>query len=70
MFQRFLVEPGLIGLDWNGFRDAQAPVRRFAEDGFLGKDDGRLMVRTGSSESETAGLVSWRSGSFDGRTPY
>ncbi|TDW79302.1 RimJ/RimL family protein N-acetyltransferase [Kribbella sp. VKM Ac-2566] len=67
LFQRFAVEPGLIGLDWNGFRDAQAPVRRYAEDGFLGKDDGRLMVRTGS---ETAGLVSWRTGSFDGRTPY
>ncbi|RZT07460.1 RimJ/RimL family protein N-acetyltransferase [Kribbella sp. VKM Ac-2569] len=67
LFQRFSIEPGLIGLDWNGFRDAQAPVRRFAEDGFLGKDDGRLMVRTGS---ETAGLVSWRTGSFDGRTTY
>jgi len=71
LFQRFLVEPGLIGLDWNGFRDAQAPVRRFAEDGFLGEDDGRLMVRTGAATgSETAGLVSWRSGSFDGRTKY
>ena len=71
LFQRFLVEPGLIGLDWNGFRDAQAPVRRFAADGFLGEDDGRLMVRTGAATgSETAGLVSWRSGSFDGRTKY
>ncbi|HET6744126.1 MAG TPA: hypothetical protein VFH76_34545, partial [Kribbella sp.] len=48
LFQRFAVEPGLIGLDWNGFRDAQAPVRRYAEDGFLGAEDGRLMVRTGS----------------------
>jgi ribosomal protein S18 acetylase RimI-like enzyme len=67
LFQRFAVEPGLIGLDWNGFRDAQAPVRRYAEDGFLGAEDGRLMVRTGS---ETAGFVSWRSGAFDGRTKY
>jgi len=25
MFRRFAVEPGLIGLDWAGFRDAQAP---------------------------------------------
>ncbi|WP_427891483.1 GNAT family N-acetyltransferase [Kribbella sp. GL6] len=67
LFQRFAVEPGLIGLDWNGYRDPQAPVRRFAEDGFLGKEDGRLIVRTGS---ETAGFVSWHSGSFDGRTSY
>jgi ribosomal-protein-alanine N-acetyltransferase len=67
MFRRFAVEPGLVGLDWNGFRDPQAPVRRFAEDGFLGKDDGRLMVRTSNG---AAGLVSWRSGSFDGRTQY
>ncbi|MFI5698367.1 GNAT family N-acetyltransferase [Kribbella sp. NPDC051586] len=67
LFRRFAVEPGLIGLDWCGFRDAQAPVRRYAEDGFLGDEDGRLMVRTGA---ETAGLVSWRSGSFDGRTKY
>ena len=35
MFRRFAVEPGLIGLDWAGFRDAQAPARRFAaEAGF------------------------------------
>ena len=67
LFRRFVVEPGLIGLDWAGFRDAQAPARRFAEDGFLGTDDGRLMVR---SDDETAGLVSWRTGSFDGRTSY
>lgn len=67
LLQRFAVEPGLIGLDWGGFRDAQAPVRRFAEDGFLGAEDSRLMVRTGD---ETAGIVSWRSGSFDSVTKY
>jgi ribosomal-protein-alanine N-acetyltransferase len=67
LFRRFAVEPGLIGLDWGGFRDAQAPARRFAEDGFLGAEDSRLMVRTGA---ETAGLVSWRSGSFEGKTKY
>jgi RimJ/RimL family protein N-acetyltransferase len=63
LFQRFVVEPGLIGLDWSGFRDAQAPVRRFAEDGFFGPDDSRLMVW---ADNEAAGLVSWRSGSYDG----
>ena len=67
LFRRFAVEPGLIGLDWAGFRDAQAPARRFAEDVFLGTDDGRLLVR---SDDETAGFVSWRTGSFDSRTSY
>ncbi|MFF0271698.1 hypothetical protein ACFYRU_39365, partial [Kribbella sp. NPDC004536] len=52
LLQRFAVEPWLIGLDWNGYRDPQAPVRRYAEDGFLGKDDGRLMVRTRAESSE------------------
>ncbi|MEU4192549.1 GNAT family protein [Kribbella sp. NPDC026611] len=67
MFQRFAVEPGLVGLDWGGFRDAQAPVKRFAEDGYLGKDDGRMMVRTSDG---TAGFVSYLSGTFDGKTQY
>ncbi len=42
MFRRFATEPGLIGLDWTGFKDPQAPARRFAVDGFLGADSGRL----------------------------
>jgi RimJ/RimL family protein N-acetyltransferase len=72
LFQRFVVEPGLMGLDWGGFRDAQAPVRRFAEDGFLGEQDSRLMVRAGDATAGlvTAGIVSWRSGSFDSVTKY
>ncbi|BCL17112.1 GNAT family N-acetyltransferase [Micromonospora sagamiensis] len=44
MFRRFLTEPGLIGPDWAGFRDAGEPARRFAADGYLGADDGRLTV--------------------------
>ena len=67
LFQRFAVEPGLIGLDWGGFRDAQAPGRRYADDGYLGAEDGRLMVVV---EDENAGFVSYRSGSFDGKTKY
>jgi hypothetical protein len=35
MFRRFATEPGLIGLDWAGFRDAAEPVRRFQRDGYL-----------------------------------
>ncbi|WP_344232203.1 GNAT family protein [Kribbella hippodromi] len=67
LFRRFAVEAGLVGLDWNGFRDAQAPGRQFAVDGFLGTDGGRLMVTAGA---DTAGFVSWRTGTFDGRTNY
>jgi hypothetical protein len=36
---RLVTEPGLIGLDWAGFRDAQAPVRRFATDGYRQRED-------------------------------
>src|SRR5262245_701955 len=63
MFRRFATEPGLIGLDWSGFRDAQAPARRFAGDGFLGQEDGRLIVGV-ERERAAAGFVSWRSGQF------
>jgi [ribosomal protein S5]-alanine N-acetyltransferase len=63
MFRRFSTEPGLIGLDWTGFRDAQAPARRFAADGFLGEDDGRLMVEV-EGDRVAAGFVSWRAGQY------
>lgn len=59
MIRRFLLEPGLVGLDWTGFRDAGAVARRFAADGFLGEDDGRLIVDTGAG-SEAAGMVSYQ----------
>jgi hypothetical protein len=59
MFRRFAPEPGLIGLDWAGFRDPEAPARRFAADGYLGSDDGRLMVEV-EQEHVAAGFVSWR----------
>jgi RimJ/RimL family protein N-acetyltransferase len=63
MFRRFAVEPGLIGLDWAGFRDAQAPARRFAVDGYLGADDGRLIVAV---DDERAGFVSYSAGLYGG----
>jgi ribosomal-protein-alanine N-acetyltransferase len=59
MFRRFATEPYLIGLDWAGFRDAGAPARRFATDGYLGADDSRLMVEV-EEEHTAAGFVSWR----------
>lgn len=61
MFRRFAIEPGLIGLDWTGFRDAQAPARRYATDGFLGENDGRLVVE---ADGAVAGFVSWSAQGF------
>ncbi|MEU8330515.1 GNAT family protein [Micromonospora sp. NPDC048839] len=69
MFRRFRVEPGLIGLDWAGFQDAEAPARRFALDGYLGEDDGRLIVEV-EQEQTAAGLVSYTSGRYAGRASY
>ncbi len=63
MFRRFVVEPGLIGLDWSGFRDPKAIQRRFDTDSYLGDDDGRLIVDvTAGTEpgTESTGLVSFR----------
>ena len=69
MFRRFLTEPGLIGLDWNGFCDAGAPARRFAADGYLGDDDGRLIVDL-EAEQATAGLLSYRWGQYGAAGKY
>lgn len=63
MFRRFVIEPGLIGLDWPGFRDPNAVQRRFDTDSYLGEDNGRLIVDVASGTqpgSEPAGLVSYR----------
>jgi len=69
MFRRFLTEPFLIGLDWAGFRDAQAPARRFAEDGYLGATNGRLMVEV-EQERAAAGFVSYLEGRYSGMASY
>ena len=69
MFRRFNTEPGLIGLDWAGYRDAAAPARRFAQDGYLGTDDGRLMVHV-EEEQAAAGLVSYVAGKYGGLAGY
>lgn len=65
MFRRFAIEPGLIGLDWGGFRDPAAPARRFADDGYLGAEDGRLIVQV-APDDDAAGFVSYRSGLYGG----
>lgn len=68
MFRRFCVEPGLIGLDWLGFRDPAAPARRFAQDSYLGQQDGRLIVDV--DEQPGTGFVSYSEGIYSGRAPY
>jgi len=63
ILRRFVVEPGLIGLDWSGFRDPKAVQRRFDTDSYLGEDNGRLIVDVAAGtepDSEPAGLVSYR----------
>ena len=56
ILRRFAVEPGLVGPNWSGFRDAGAVDRRFATDGYLGPDDGRLAVEV---DGAAAGFVGW-----------
>src|SRR5260370_40524435 len=50
-----------MGLDWQGFRDRGAIGRRFAEDGFLGEQDGQLIV---TADGHAAGFVAWRAFSY------
>ncbi len=69
MFRRFAVEPGLVGMDWAGFRDAQEPARRFAADGYLGAEDGRLIVEV-ESDPVGSGFVNWRSGLYGSAGKY
>jgi ribosomal-protein-alanine N-acetyltransferase len=85
LLRRFLTEPGLIGLDWSGFRDAGKIARRFATDGFLDADDTWLMVsvddhsdgapvtpggRPVDDNGTAAGFVSYRKGQFGAAGPH
>ncbi|GAA0946918.1 GNAT family N-acetyltransferase [Virgisporangium aurantiacum] len=67
MFRRFLTEPFLIGPDWSGFKDAQQPGRRFAQDGYLGEDDGRLVVDV---REQACGFVGYHQGVYSGMARY
>ncbi len=62
LLQRFSIEPGLVGLDWAGYRDPGIISRQFAEDGYLGDDGGWLMVDDGTTGA--AGFVSFRARKF------
>lgn len=61
MLCRFAVEPELNGFDWRGYGDAQRPERRFDNDGFLGPDDGTLIVE---HQQVAIGFVNWRAGAY------
>jgi RimJ/RimL family protein N-acetyltransferase len=67
LLRRFAVEPGLIGNDWLGFRDAGAQDRRFALDGYLAADNGRLMIEM---DGPTTGFVTYSEGTYGGRASY
>jgi ribosomal-protein-alanine N-acetyltransferase len=64
LLQRFSVESELMGLDWQGFVDRGKVRRRFEKDGFLGEDDGQLMV---TADGHAAGFVAWRDPAYYGR---
>jgi [ribosomal protein S5]-alanine N-acetyltransferase len=61
LFRRMAVDRELVGNNWYGFSDARAAERRFAQDGYLGPDGGRLMVDV---DGDTAGLLSWGAKQF------
>lgn len=67
LFRRYAVEPELLGLDWHGFTDANAPGRRFEADGYLGPDSGRLMVDVAG---DTAGFVSYLAQVYGGTAKH
>ncbi|MGE5288386.1 MAG: GNAT family N-acetyltransferase [Micromonosporaceae bacterium] len=67
LLERFCVEPDLMGLDWQGYRDRGGIRRRFEKDGFLGEDDGRFMV---AADGHAAGFVAWRDVDYYGRRHF
>jgi ribosomal-protein-alanine N-acetyltransferase len=69
LFRRFALEPGLIGLDWAGYRDPELTARRFAKDNYLDPEDGRLMVEV-EPEHAAAGFVGFRAGLYSGLAKY
>ena len=67
LLRRLATDPVLVGLDWNGVRDAGEVTRRFERDGFLSDEVSNLMVDVDGS---TVGMVQHRQQTFAGRGPY
>lgn len=58
LFERQCTDPEAGGdFNWSGFSSAADASRRQAQDGWLGNDDGRLIVL---HDSDATGNVSWR----------
>lgn len=53
-----LHERAVSSYNWSGFVSVQQTAARFARDGFLGADDGQLLVET--ADGEAAGTVGYR----------
>ena len=58
---RFDSEPGLIGPNWYGFRDGNRQRARWSSDGWLGEEDGKLIITV---RDEVVGFVSWGPAGF------
>jgi len=62
LFERQSVDPEAGGdFNWSGFSDAADAGRRHARDGWLGQDDGRLIVQR---DSDVTGHVSWQRATY------
>jgi len=53
---RFYREPELVATNWYGYRDLGSLERRYNADGYLGAEDGRLIVTV---DDQPAGFVDW-----------
>jgi [ribosomal protein S5]-alanine N-acetyltransferase len=67
LLRRLATDPDLVGLDWNGFRDAGDVVRRFAANGCISDELSTLMV---DAAGTTVGLVQHRQLTFAGHGPF
>lgn len=67
LLARLFNDPAVMGRNWFGFRDMGALRRRWETDGWLGADDGQLMVTV---DGGPAGIVGWSTtGHGAGRYP-
>lgn len=64
MLQRFAVEPTAAGIyNWSGFRNPNAVLERFDQNGLLADEAGHLVI---VADDAAVGAVQWRPGAYDG----
>lgn len=67
ILERFAVDPEAAGpFNWTGFRNPNAPMERFEDNGLLGDDASHLMVVSGD---DAVGAVQWRPAPYGGLIP-